>query len=124
MPSIEVRSTEVRLQPVEAQTFDVQVAAPRPVVQVVSEGPQGPIGPAGPAGTALVQSVNGAVGTVVLDAAAVGAVGTATGLWVYDDGTAIPSVRPDAAAVYWRGTAQPGTAIAVEGDIWFNTGSV
>ena len=69
-----------------------------------------------------VASVNGSAGTVTLDAAAVGAVGTATGLWVYDYGTAIPSIRPDAAAVYWRGTAEPGTAIAVAGDIWFNTG--
>lgn len=43
MPSIEVRSVEVRLSPVEAQTFDVIVSAPNPVVQVVSEGPQGPL---------------------------------------------------------------------------------
>lgn len=42
MPSIEVRSVEVRLSPVEAQTFDVIVSAPHPVVQIVSEGPQGP----------------------------------------------------------------------------------
>ena len=68
-----------------------------------------------------VASVNGSVGTVVLDAAGVGAIGTATGLWVYDYGTAIPSVRPSAAAVYWRGTAAPGTAIAVPGDLWYDT---
>ena len=67
-----------------------------------------------------VASVNGLAGTVSLDAAAVGAVGTATGLWVYDYGTAIPSVRPDAAAVYWQGTAEPGTAIARAGDLWYD----
>ena len=70
---------------------------------------------------APVQSVNGSVGTVTLDAASVGAIGTAVGLYVYDYGTAIPSSRPDAAAVFWRGTAQPGTAIALAGDIWYDT---
>jgi hypothetical protein len=58
---------------------------------------------------------------VVLDAVAVGAIGTAFGLYVEDYGTAIPSVRPDAAAVYWRGTAEPGTAIAANGDLWYDT---
>jgi len=70
---------------------------------------------------APVQSVNGAQGTVVLDASDVGAIGTAVGLWVYDYGTAIPDARPDAAAVYWRGTAEPGTAIAVNGDLWYDS---
>jgi hypothetical protein len=70
---------------------------------------------------APVQSVNGASGTVVLVASDVGAVGTAVGVVVYDYGTAIPTFRPDAAAVYWRGTAAPGTAIALAGDIWFDT---
>jgi hypothetical protein len=42
VPSIQVESVQVRLTPVEAQTFDVTVSAPNPVVQVVSEGPQGP----------------------------------------------------------------------------------
>jgi len=51
----------------------------------------------------------------------VGAIGTAFGLYVEDYGTAIPSVRPDAAAVYWRGTAEPGTAIAANGDLWYDT---
>jgi hypothetical protein len=70
---------------------------------------------------APVQSVNGAAGTVVLVASDVGAVGTAVGVVVYDYGTAIPTFRPDAAAVYWRGTAAPGTAIALAGDIWYDT---
>jgi hypothetical protein len=70
---------------------------------------------------APVQSVNGAAGTVVLVASDVGAVGTAVGVVVYDYGTAIPTVRPDAAAVYWRGTAAPGTAISLAGDIWYDT---
>ena len=70
---------------------------------------------------APVQSVNGLAGTVSLDAAAVGAVGTATGLWVYDYGTAIPSVRPAGLAVYWQGTAAPGTAISRAGDLWYDT---
>ena len=121
------------------------------VVTALATGPQGPTGATGPQGpqgpqgdpgvvqadapitydgpsqtvgidaSAYVASVNGSVGTVVLDAAAVGAVGTATGLWVYDYGTAIPSVRPVAAAVYWRGTAEPGTAIAVNGDLWYDS---
>ena len=73
------------------------------------------------AAAAPVQSVNSLSGTVVLDAAAVGAVGTATGLWVYDYGTAIPSSRPVSAAVYWRGTAVPGTAISLPGDLWYDT---
>jgi hypothetical protein len=68
-----------------------------------------------------VASVNSLTGTVTLDAAAVGAVGTAVGLYVLDYGTAIPTVRPDAAAVYWRGTAAPGTAISVPGDLWYDT---
>ena len=67
-----------------------------------------------------MQSVNGSVGTVTLDAAAVGAIGTAVGLYVYDYGTAIPSVRPSALAVYWQGTAEPGTAIARAGDLWYD----
>ena len=70
---------------------------------------------------APVQSVNGSVGTVTLDAAAVGAIGTATGLYVYDYGTAIPTVRPSALAVYWQGTAVPGTAISRNGDLWYDS---
>jgi hypothetical protein len=76
---------------------------------------------AGAAAAAPVQTVNGASGTVVLDSDDVGAIGTATGLFVFDYGTAIPDVRPDAAAVFWRGTAQPGTAIALSGDIWYDS---
>jgi hypothetical protein len=51
----------------------------------------------------------------------VGAVGTATGLYVYDYGTAIPSSRPSALAVYWQGTATPGTAISRAGDLWYDS---
>ena len=68
-----------------------------------------------------VVSVNSLAGTVSLDAASVGAIDTVTGMWVYSYGTAIPTVRPDAAAVYWRGTAAPGTAISLAGDIWYDT---
>jgi hypothetical protein len=68
-----------------------------------------------------VASVNSSTGTVTLDAAGVGAIGTAVGLYVEDYGTAIPSVRPLAAAVYWRGTAEPGTAVAENGDLWYDT---
>jgi hypothetical protein len=75
---------------------------------------------AGAAVAAPVQSVNGATGTVVLGATDVGAIGTAVGLYVEDYSTA-PTVRPVAAAVYWRGTAAPGTAIAQPGDFWFDT---
>jgi hypothetical protein len=70
---------------------------------------------------APVQSVNGASGTVVLDYEDVGAIGTAVGLYVFDYGTAIPDTRPTALAVYWRGTAEPGTAIADNGDLWYDT---
>ena len=73
---------------------------------------------------APVQSVNGGTGVVDLDYTDVGAVGTAVGVYVYDYGTAIPSVRPDAAAVFWRGTAEPGTAIAQAGDLWYDTTGV
>jgi hypothetical protein len=75
---------------------------------------------AGAAIAAPVQSVNGAVGTVVLGASDVGAIGTAVGLYVEDYSTA-PSVRPVAAAVYWRGTVAPGTAVAANGDLWYDT---
>jgi hypothetical protein len=68
-----------------------------------------------------VAAVNGSAGTVTLDAAGVGAVGTATGLYVYDYGTAIPSSRPSALAVYWQGTATPGTAISRAGDLWYDS---
>lgn len=74
--------------------------------------------------TGFVVSVNGSAGTVTLDAAAVGAVGTAVGLYVLSYGTGVVPSRPSVASVYWQGTAVPGTAVAVEGDIWFNTGSV
>lgn len=70
---------------------------------------------------APVQSVNGGTGVVSLDYEDVGAVGTALGVYVYDYGTAVPSSRPSAAAVYWRGTAEPGTAIALPGDLWYDT---
>jgi len=70
---------------------------------------------------APVQSVNSLSGTVVLDADAVGAIGTAVGLYVYDYGTAIPSVRPSALAVYWQGTAAPGTAMSRAGDLWYDS---
>jgi hypothetical protein len=83
--------------------------------------PSGFVDAAGAATAAPVQSVNGSTGTVTVDAAGVGAIGTAFGLYVEDYGTAIPSVRPDAAAVYWRGTAEPGTAIAANGDLWYDT---
>jgi hypothetical protein len=88
VPSIEVQSVEVRLTPVEAQTFDVLVAAPRPLVQVFSQGPTGPTGvvaadapitydsgtqTVGIDGSGYVASVNGQTGTATLDAAAVGA---------------------------------------------------
>jgi hypothetical protein len=43
------------------------------------------------------------------------------GVYVYDYGTAVPSSRPVAAAVYWRGTAAPGTAISQPGDLWYDT---
>lgn len=43
------------------------------------------------------------------------------GFRVFSYGTAIPSARPDAEAVYWRGTAVPGTAIAQNGDLWYDT---
>ena len=47
MPSIEVEPPfKVVLTPVEAQTFDITVSAPNPLVQVFSEGPQGPAAPA------------------------------------------------------------------------------
>jgi hypothetical protein len=69
---------------------------------------------------APVQSVNGEIGTVVLDADDVGAIGTAVGLYVFDYGTAIPDFRPSAAAVYFRGTAEPGTAISEAGDLWYD----
>jgi hypothetical protein len=75
---------------------------------------------AGAATAAPVQSVNGSVGTVTLGASDVGAIGTAVGLYVEDYSTA-PTARPVAAAVYWRGTAAPGTAVALPGDLWFNT---
>jgi hypothetical protein len=85
-----------------------------------STNPSGFVNAAGAAVAAPVQSVNGSVGTVVLDAAAVGAIGTAVGLYVEDYSTA-PSVRPVAAAVYWRGTVAPGTAVAANGDLWYDT---
>jgi hypothetical protein len=48
VPSIEVEPPfKVVLTPVEAQTFDVTVSAPNPLVQVFSEGPQGPGVPRG-----------------------------------------------------------------------------
>jgi len=71
-----------------------------------------------PAG--YVASVNSSTGTVTLDAAGVGAIGTAVGLHVEDYSTA-PTARPVAAAVYWRGTAAPGTAVAQNGDLWYDT---
>jgi hypothetical protein len=77
-------------------------------------------GEQGPPGTPLVVSVNGAQGTVVLNASDVGAIGTAVGLYVEDYSTA-PTARPVAAAVYWRGTAAPGTAVALPGDLWYDT---
>jgi hypothetical protein len=82
--------------------------------------PSGFVDAAGAATAAPVQSVNGATGTVVLGATDVGAIGTAVGLYVEDYSTA-PSVRPVAAAVYWRGTVAPGTAVAQPGDLWFDT---
>jgi hypothetical protein len=83
--------------------------------------PSGFVDAAGAAAAAPVQTVNGASGTVVLDSDDVGAIGTATGLFVFDYGTAIPDARPDGLAVYWQGTAEPGTAISRAGDIWFDT---
>jgi hypothetical protein len=82
--------------------------------------PSGFVDAAGAALAAPVQSVNGASGTVVLGATDVGAIGTAFGLYVEDYSTA-PSVRPVAAAVYWRGTVAPGTAVAQNGDLWYDT---
>jgi hypothetical protein len=82
--------------------------------------PSGFVDAAGAAVAAPVQSVNGATGTVTVDAAGVGAIGTAFGLYV-EDYTTAPTERPVAAAVYWRGTAAPGTAVAQNGDLWYDT---
>jgi phage tail sheath gpL-like len=85
-----------------------------------STNPSNFVDAAGAAVAAPVQSVNGATGTVTLDAQSVGAIGTAVGLYVEDYSSA-PTVRPVAAAVYWRGTAAPGTAVASLGDLWLDT---
>ena len=85
------------------------------------DNPDGFVDAAGAAVAAPVQSVNGSVGTVSLDAEDVGAIGTAVGLYVFDYGTAIPDSRPEGLAVYWRGTAVPGTAVALPGDLWYDT---
>ncbi|HEY7822569.1 MAG TPA: hypothetical protein VIG24_07045 [Acidimicrobiia bacterium] len=75
MPSIEVQAVEVRLTPVEAQTFDVIVSAPNPVVQVVSEGPQGPGVPFfGNTDDVLVKSSNTSFDTEWTDAVTVDSV--------------------------------------------------
>lgn len=71
-----------------------------------------------------VVSVNGATGTVVLDASSVGAIGTAVGLYVLSYGTAAVPARPSAASVYWQGTTEPGTAVAQAGDLWYDSDAV
>lgn len=86
-----------------------------------SDNPSGFVDAAGAASAAPVQTVNGVSGTVVLDSDDVGAIGTAVGLFVFDYGTAIPDTRPDAAAVFFRGTAEPGTAISLSGDLWYDS---
>jgi hypothetical protein len=73
---------KVVLTPVEAQTFDVVVSAPNPLIQVVSEGPQGPTGPTGAVGPPGEQGEPGQPG-----AAATVDVGTVT--------TVGPTVAPD-----------------------------
>ena len=64
--------------------------------------------------------MNGASGTVVLDAEDVGAIGTATGLYVYDYGTAIPGEAGCGCGVL-AGDCEPGTAIALAGDLWYDS---
>jgi hypothetical protein len=103
------------------QTIVVGKQGPSGVAQadapITYDGPTQTVG-IDPAG--YVAEVNGASGTVTLGATDVGAIGTAFGLYVEDYSTA-PSVRPVAAAVYWRGTAAPGTAVAANGDLWYDT---
>jgi hypothetical protein len=47
------------MTPVEAQTFDITVSAPNPLVQVFSEGPQGPGVPRGGTARQLLEKVSG-----------------------------------------------------------------
>jgi hypothetical protein len=63
VPSIQVEPPfKVVMTPVEAQTFDVTVSAPNPLIQVFSEGPQGPTGVQGPLGPTGPQGDVGPVG--------------------------------------------------------------
>jgi len=94
--------------------------------ETIVVGKQGPIGPAGvvasetpPEDTDVVWIDTSETGAGI-SATDVGAIGTAVGLYV-EDYTTAPTVRPVAAAVYWRGTAAPGTAVAQPGDLWFDT---
>jgi len=50
---------KVVMTPVEAQTFDITVSAPNPLVQVFSEGPQGPGVPRGGTARQLLEKVSG-----------------------------------------------------------------
>jgi hypothetical protein len=60
VPSIEVEPPfKVVMTPVEAQTFDITVSAPNPLVQVFSEGPQGPGVPRGGTTRQLLEKVSG-----------------------------------------------------------------
>jgi len=103
------------------QTIVVGKQGPSGVVTALTpltyDGPSQTVG-IDPAG--YVAELNGLSGTVTLGPSDVGAIGTAFGLYVEDYSTA-PSVRPSAAAVYWRGTAAPGTAVALPGDLWYDT---
>jgi len=60
VPSIEVEPPfKVVMTPVEAQTFDITVSAPNPLIQVFSEGPQGPGVPRGGTARQLLEKVSG-----------------------------------------------------------------
>jgi hypothetical protein len=116
---------------VNGQTGDVVLDA-ADVGAYADDNPSGFVDAAGAAAAAPVQSVNGAVGTV-----SVNAVGSAAAPITYDvgtqtvgsDGSLLVTVehggddsepRPSyAATVYWKGTVAPVNAAA--GDVWFDT---
>jgi hypothetical protein len=126
VPSIQVESVQVRLTPVEVQTFDVTVAAPNPVVQVVSEGPQGPSGPQGIQGVPGEKGDTGPAGVVQADAPITYDANSQT---VGSDGSLLVTVehggddsepRPSyAATVYWKGTVAPVNG--ANGDLWYDS---
>lgn len=87
MPSIQVEPPfKVVMTPVEAQTFDVTVSAPNPLVQVFSEGPQGPAGAA--------STVPGPTGP---------------------PGVVISPTEPDDTDVLWADTSEVGDAVVPVG---------